>query len=451
MRGSRRIRSALLVGTFGLGGCSASESTGPSLLEAADASPASFPPAQSPPSPASGNLLTPDPATQVAPVPDASALDIPDAAEAGKTPDDADATLQTDASWESSLAPGAMADASMADVGSRDAGSTDGDGRSDVGAETAPIGVPIDCGDDPNDPRMLACTGLYADWPTRTIAPDARAFSPGTALWTDGADKSRYIYLPPGTQIDTTDFDAWSFPIGTKLWKEFRLEGRRIETRFLWKRDYGWFRTTYAWSLDEASAIELTTGQTNWNATSYEIPDQTRCTLCHAGAVDGVLGFEGMGLAEPSATGLMLSELVREGLLTRPPPGPLAVPGNATESAALAWLHANCGLACHNRTPTADAYDRGMFLRLRIADLGSVQSTDAWKTAVGMPSNFQPDNGSMMLLIAPGNVANSAIYFRNSHRDAPDSGTRYQMPPIDTHVVPADGVALVAAWIQSMH
>ncbi len=357
-------------------------------------------------------------------------------------PSEADANVPTDASWESSLeADAAMPDASGADDG----------GGSDVGADAVPIGVPIDCGDDPNDPRMLACTGLYADWSTRAIASGVATFSPGTALWGDGTDKSRYIYLPPGTKIDTTNFDAWSFPVGTKLWKEFRLGGQRIETRFLWKRDYGWFRTTYAWSLDGANAIELTTGQTNWNATSYEIPDQAHCTLCHAGAADGVLGFEAVGLAESSATGLTLSELVQEGLLTHPPPGQIVVPGNSTESAALAWLHANCGLACHNRTPTADAYDQGMFLRLQIADLGSVQSTDTWKTAVGMPSNFQPDSSSMMLLIAPSDIADSAVYFRAAHRDAPDAGTRYQMPPVETHVVPTDGVALLAAWIQSMH
>jgi hypothetical protein len=320
----------------------------------------------------------------------------------------------------------------------------------DAGAGAAPQDGAVDCGNDPNDPPMLACTGLYADWPTRAIAPGVRAFAPGTGLFSDGADKSRYIFLPPGTRIDTSNFDEWSFPVGTKLWKEFRLGGQRVETRFLWKRDYGWFRTTYAWSLDGATATEMTAGQTAWNGTSYEIPSQTRCTLCHAGAVDGVLGFEAVGLAEPSATGLTLSQLVREGLLTQPPAATITVPGDVTESGALAWLHANCGLACHNRTPTADAYDKGLFLRLQVADLGSVQSTDAWQTAVGKVSGFQPTSASAMLLIAPGDPFNSAIYFRDSRRDGPDSGTHYQMPPVETHIVPPDGPPLVAAWIQSM-
>ncbi|HZU84292.1 MAG TPA: hypothetical protein VE987_15285 [Polyangiaceae bacterium] len=424
-RCTRSRRSALLVGTFILTGCSARESSSQSPLGQSGAPPAPVDTASPSPGGSAGDTPAPDGA-------DASA---------GDAPGDGGASAQADGSRESSVGPVASGDASAGDAASA------GDGG---GSKGAPPGAPVDCGDDPFDPRMLACTGLYDDWPTRTISAGVRAFSPGTELWSDGADKSRYIYLPPGTRIDTTNFDEWSFPVGTKLWKEFRLNGQRVETRFLWKRADGWFRTTYAWSLDGASAIELTTGQTNWNGTTYEIPDQSQCTLCHMGAADGVLGFEAVGLAEPSATGLTLSALVGEGLLTQPPPGPIAVPGNATESAALAWLHANCGLACHNRTPAADAFDKGLFLRLGIADLASVQTTDAWKTAVGQPSGFQPDSQSMMLLIAPGDVANSAIYFRDSHRDAPDAGTKYQMPPIDTHVVPADGVALVAAWIQSM-
>jgi hypothetical protein len=427
MRGSWRRRAALLFATLAVAACSGSESPSRSNLQAGAGSPGSFPSAPSA-STAYTGTAAPD-----------------DSGEAGDpaAPRDAGGSPTADASSDGTAASPADAGASV-DASSR------GEGGQDAGADVALQDAGLDCGDDPNDPLMLACTGLYADWPTRTIAAGVRAFAPGTELWSDGADKSRFILLPAGTKIDTSNFDEWSFPVGTKLWKEFRLGGQTIETRFLWKRDYGWFRTTYAWSLDGASATEMTAGQTNWNGTSYEIPAQTRCTLCHAGAVDGVLGFDAVGLAQPSATGLVLSQLVREGLLTQPPPGTIAVPGNATESAALAWLHANCGLACHNRTPTADAFDKGLFLRLQVADLGSVQSTDAWLTAVGKPSTFQPTGAGGMLLIAPGDIGTSAIYFRISHRDAPDSGTRYQMPPVDTHVVSSDGPALVAAWIQSM-
>jgi hypothetical protein len=281
---------------------------------------------------------------------------------------------------------------------------------------------------------QLACTGLYASWPARTIAPQVRPYAPGLALWSDGADKRRYVELPAGTQIDTSDMDEWVFPVGTKLWKEFRLNGAPVETRFLWKRAPGdWFRTTYAWSADGASAAEITTGMLNVAGTSYEIPRQDMCTTCHQGRADGVLGFEAVSLAAPGASGVTLSALVGEGRLSRPPSAPIVVPGTATERAALGWLHANCGTACHNRSPAALAGATGLFLRLDVATLATVQRTDAWTTSVGVLSGFQPAPDAGMLRIAPGRPDRSAIYFRDSFRD--DQGQDFQMPPIDTHVV----------------
>ncbi len=66
-------------------------------------------------------------------------------------------------------------------------------------------------------PTELRCTGLYADWNTKTLAPGVRPYDPGLHLWSDGADKARWIYLPPGTQIDTSNMDQWTFPKGTKI------------------------------------------------------------------------------------------------------------------------------------------------------------------------------------------------------------------------------------------
>jgi hypothetical protein len=314
---------------------------------------------------------------------------------------------------------------------------------------------PPDCAHDTIDggdaPTHLACTGLYADFASGTIAPGVRPFTPGFTLWSDGAEKSRYIYLPPGTQIDTTDMDQWTFPVGTRLWKEFRLQGLRVETRLLWKRgDSDWLRTTYAWSLDQSTATELTSGQLGWNGTSYEIPPQTACQDCHAGRLDDVLGFEAVSLAAPAATGLTMNVLVAEGLLTQPPSTPIVVPGNATESAALGWLHANCGIACHNST----SFDCNstLYMRLNVASLATVQSTDTWNTAVGRPLSgldqaFVPP--WPMLRITPGNPRASAVSYRASVRDT-DPAQSNQMPPMDTHVVPGAGVAILNAWIQAM-
>src|SRR5436305_4822918 len=86
----------------------------------------------------------------------------------------------------------------------------------------------------PRPPRLLSATGLYADASLKIDARN-RPYSPQYPLWSDGAGKSRWMYLPPGVQIDGTDIDSWVFPVGTKLWKEFAFDGRRVETRFLWR------------------------------------------------------------------------------------------------------------------------------------------------------------------------------------------------------------------------
>jgi hypothetical protein len=300
-------------------------------------------------------------------------------------------------------------------------------------------------------PQQLACTGLYSSWPSRTIAPGVRPYAPAFPLWSDGADKARYIALPPGTQIDTTDMDQWQFPVGTKLWKQFSIGGQLVETRFLWKRAAGdWLRTTYAWALDGTSATELTSGQRNWNGTSYEIPPQWACQDCHAGRLDNVLGFEAVALAAPGATGLTLDELVREGLVTQPPAARIVVPGNATESAALGWLHANCGISCHNRTSWACVST--LYMRMEVASMATVRATDTWNTAVGQPLELLNDGfvpPVPMLRITPGDPSRSAVSYRASVRDI-DPSQPNQMPAIDTHIVPDAGVAVINAWIRSM-
>jgi hypothetical protein len=79
-------------------------------------------------------------------------------------------------------------------------------------------------------PALLSQPGLYADIATQTVAEDHLPYAPQYPLWSDGATKRRWIYLPPGTAIDASDPDHWIFPIGTHLFKEFSL-GTRVESR----------------------------------------------------------------------------------------------------------------------------------------------------------------------------------------------------------------------------
>ena len=61
------------------------------------------------------------------------------------------------------------------------------------------------------------------------------SYQPAYELWSDGAEKERFVYLPPETQIDTSNPDRWTFPVGTRFYKTFAVGGKRIETRLIEK------------------------------------------------------------------------------------------------------------------------------------------------------------------------------------------------------------------------
>src|SRR5205814_165387 len=93
-------------------------------------------------------------------------------------------------------------------------------------------------------PLRLSESGLYSDFASRTLAPRVIEYTPRYELWSDGATKRRFLLLPAGAKIDTSDMDNWAFPVGTKLWKEFRRDGFLVETRLLQKvydNPGGWY------------------------------------------------------------------------------------------------------------------------------------------------------------------------------------------------------------------
>jgi hypothetical protein len=338
----------------------------------------------------------------------------------------------------------------------------DGGGGTDADLDA---GASLDAGDCglglSGEALDLSCAGLYSDWATKTIAPGIVQYAPGLQLWSDGAIKTRWIELPPGQKIDTSNMDEWTFPNGTKLWKEFRLPVGdsstpvRIETRLLWKQGpNNWYRTTYQWSADgETSAAELTLGELDANGAGYEIPSSYECNDCHNGRIDGVMGFEAVGLSAPGTTGITMADLVQQGLVTNPPDASLAVPGDTVESAALGWLHVNCGESCHSTSPGALGLPSGFLTRLDVSTLSSVETTNTVTTGWNqLTQTYQIPSlpqGTTYRMHAC-DLARSAAYYRPSVRDGVNGiPSNTQMPPIDTHKVDDAGLAILSAWINA--
>jgi hypothetical protein len=351
-----------------------------------------------------------------------------------------------------------------------EAGSGDGSATEDAAGDAADGGCGPEDGGPPDD---LGCTGLYSDWTTRTIASDVQYYDPGYRLWSDGAVKRRWIRLPPQTQIDTSDMDAWVFPVGTKIWKEFSLGsqlgtggqltgGTVVETRLLWKRDAStWAYAVYRWSDDQSSAHGITTGDHVAQADgppAYEVPATIQCPNCHGGRRDIVLGFDwiGLGVATAGATGGLTLGTLPAGWLTQPPPATnVEIPEDATQMAApaLGWLHMNCGVSCHNVSGKAGY--TGLYMKLLAGQVypdggtASVTDLDTYTTAVNVAGHL---NFGMYKRIAPGDSANSLVPLMALARD-PDAGAFLPMPPILSHRAdtgPTTGIPLVQAWIDAL-
>jgi hypothetical protein len=308
--------------------------------------------------------------------------------------------------------------------------------------------------DAPND---VYCTGLYATRDPAYHVAEAIQYKPGVLLWSDGAEKSRFLLLPAGTTIDTHDLDHWVFPVGTKVFKEFRVGDELVETRMLWKQgETNWVTTTYIWDDTGLAATRNTATTGVFRDDGYEIPTDKDCGKCHHGGSDYVLGVEAVALALPTAEGNTLEDFVAQGLLSDPPVDTtVSLPEDTTGHAAnsLGFLHANCGMACHSTRGLGD--ETQLVMRVRADELWdetghrrtlAVSDTDTWAATVGVA----PTTASVAqqypdaLRITPGDHELSVVWQLSNLR-----GT-YQMPPLASHVVDVEDNAELAAWIDDL-
>jgi hypothetical protein len=316
-----------------------------------------------------------------------------------------------------------------------------------VCAEPAPNALPDD----------VFCTGLYQGRDSTKYAPDALPYTPGITFWSDGADKRRYFRLPPGAKIDTSNFDTWKFPVGTKAWKEFRLDGKLVETRLFWKRDDGnWSSGTYIWDAEAKSAPLNTSRQPVLLPSGYEIPTAKDCGKCHHGAADYLLGIEAVDLAVPGAVGVTLQTLAAAGSLSNPPTQTsITLPEDETgkAGAALGYLHANCGMPCHSNRGLG--HETELIMRLRASEFwqpdGSARVPSAATTETFIATfRKEPTTASVAqkypgdFRITPASHEHSVVWQLAHTRG------QYQMPPLVSHVVDEAGTQKLADWIDAL-
>jgi hypothetical protein len=327
----------------------------------------------------------------------------------------------------------------------------DSGGTADASGDGGPADASVDAvpDADPLMPGTLADTGLCLDAGCSQIAPDVREYEPRWELYSDGATKRRWIYIPTGMQIDTTDMDYWQFPVGTKLWKEFTRDGTRVETRLMLRvgpLDDDWYMVPFVWNASQDAAVAMPAGQADANGTMHDVPSRPNCRQCHDNLPGRILGFGALQLDYDAAVGLYdLEDAIADGLLTTNPGGagsprfPLptdAAQPNATD--AIGYLHANCG-NCHNPMTTVQ---RPIDLRLRVGLLGTLGETPTYASTNNVTG--QMINGSTILVL-PGDPAGSIVYQRFMSTNPSN-----RMPPLATEIIDDPARIVLETWITNI-
>ena len=292
-------------------------------------------------------------------------------------------------------------------------------------------------------PQKLGAFGFFVDAGATRPAAGVTPYRLNTPLWSDGADKHRFLYLPPGAKAKAQGEGLLDLPIGAALIKTFAFGRRKIETRVLLHRAEGWVALPYRWNEAQTEArlalgggrVELTTPA--GRAISYAIPNKNQCKECHglAGRVVPI-GPKARNLAPE-----WLAALRRAGRLDAVPTVMRRVPvwearaKAPAEAVARGYLDANCG-HCHN--PAGSASNSGLDLRW--------EQSDPHALGVGKrPVAAGRGAGTLEFGVVPGDPDHSILLYRMKSLEG-----GVAMPELGKATLDPAGIAAVEAWIREM-
>ena len=289
----------------------------------------------------------------------------------------------------------------------------------------------------------LSDYGFFADGAAQRPAAGVTPYRIQTPLWSDGAEKLRFVYLPAGTQAKAQGAGLLDLPVGAALVKTFKLDGRLIETRVLLHRADGWVALPYQWNPQQTEArlalagarLDLKTPQ--GQTISYAIPNKNQCKECHQ-QKDAVTPI---GPKARNLSAAWLSSFHQAGKLDSVPKVTARVPlwedraKLAAAPVARGWLDSNCA-HCHN--PAGSASNSGLDLRWE-------QSSPVALGINKRPVAAGRGSGGLEFDVAPGHPDQSIMLYRMGSLEGGIS-----MPEVGRSTVDPDGIAAVTKWIREM-
>jgi uncharacterized repeat protein (TIGR03806 family) len=320
-----------------------------------------------------------------------------------------------------------------------------------------------------NAPKMnLSEYGFFAgnmaeQKPVDGIIP----YTLNTPLFSDYAEKLRFVKIPEGRTVDYNATEVLAFPVGTTIIKTFYYpndfrdvaKGRRLmETRLLIHEETGWKALEYVWNDEQTEAVLEVAGDTKEvsyvysdgkkRTQQYSIPNLNQCKGCHnreekmTPIGPSVRQLNG-DFTYQSGTENQLKYWQKAGLLNNMPDlkdCPKLAVWNKPETGTLAersraWLDINCA-HCHN--PKGPAMTSGLNL--------SIHETNP--TAMGFnktPVAAGRGSGNRDYDIVKGNPDKSILIYR---MESTDPGI--MMPEVGRKTTHKEGVELVRSWIKSL-
>ena len=287
----------------------------------------------------------------------------------------------------------------------------------------------------------LSETGCLDPKAPATPPPGMIGYEVNSPLWSDGATKSRWLFVPEGAKIGVLPDGDLDLPPGSATVKTFSVGGKKIETRlFVRYADASWAGYSYEWNDEQTDALLLPGAKTKALAggQSWTFPSRGECFACHTPVAGFTLGLETRQLDRDLAGTNQLARFA--GVLGAPvTPGERAplraadAAGASVEERARGYLHANCSM-CHREGSGAGAATLDLRIDKAFRDTRTC--------------NVAPQAGELNLpgskLVAPADPTRSAVALRMRALDT----TR--MPTLASHVVDEAGVAAVEAWITSL-
>ena len=287
-------------------------------------------------------------------------------------------------------------------------------------------------------------------------------------LFSDYAEKLRYIMIPDNKKISYDDELILDFPIGTVLIKTFyyledvrnkNSKRRLLETRLLKKISSEWIAIPYAWNDEQTDAELALAGErvdVSWihgdgrpiNIT-YGIPNINQCKSCHVyNNTIQPIGPKIRNLNIYTSFDTMVDEnqllkWVSLGIL-EPIDNLSKFPVTASyenakdwsiEERARAWLDINCA-HCHRSGGPAETSG----LHLNLEELNPTK-LGVFKPPVAAGRG----SGGRLYNIVPGHPEKSIMEFRINSTDP-----GIMMPELNRKLVHEEGLNLIRAWIRGI-